>query len=143
VSLAEALPPAVRVFDPALARRAAACAAEAGRPLLLLCPQGSAAFGGPAWFLALVKDAAAGSGASLLAGIETGDDAGLAYEALRLGLDLVVFGGPEPQAARLAAIAEGLGACLLRHSPPAPDLAAEGNPEALCHALLTDCRQRV
>lgn len=132
------LPPAVRVFDPELARRAAACAAAAGRPLLLLCPQGSVAFGGPAWFLALVERAAAESGATLLVGIEAGDDAGLAYEALRLGLAVVVFTGPEAQAARLAAIAEGLGARLLRALPPAPDLALEGDPEAACHVLLTE-----
>jgi len=133
-----ALPPAVRVFDPVLARHAAACAAATGRPLLLLCPQGSAAFGGPAWFLALVKNAAAESSATLLAGIEAGDDAGLAYEALRLGLAAVVFTGPEAQAARLEAIADGLGARLLRDAPTAPDLAAARDPEAACHALLTD-----
>ena len=130
------LPPAVRVFDPALARRAAACAAALGRPLLLLCPQGSAGFGGPAWFRALVEAAASDSGAELLAALDAGDDAGLAYEALRLCLAVVIFTGPEAPATRLAAIAESLGGRLLRSSPRSLDLAAEPDPEAACRAWL-------
>lgn len=130
------LPPAVRVWDPADASRAARCASDLKRPLLLLCPQESAAFGGIAWFRSLVERARQSGGAELLAGVETGQDGALAHEALQAGLDVVVFDGPSALSCRLQAIAQAQGAWLLHEAPKALDLARASRPDEACRRFL-------
>src|SRR5690625_4117441 len=88
------LPRAVRVCDRTDASRAAPSASDLKRPLLLLSPQERAAFGGMAWFRSRGERARQSGGAERLAGVETGQDAALAHEALLAGLDVVVCDGP-------------------------------------------------
>ena len=131
-----ALPPAVCVWSLDLARIAARCAAEVRRPLLLLCRQESAAFGGVPWFKALAARAKQETSADALTGLEAGADGALAHEALQAGLDVVVFTGAGPVGQRLAAIAQDQGAALLLEAPPALILAVEPHPIQACRAWL-------
>ena len=131
-----ALPPAVYVWSLDLARIAARCATEVQRPLLLVCPQESAAFGGAPWFKAMAARAKQETGAEALTGLEAGADGALAHEALQAGLDVVVFTGAGPVRERLAAIAEDQGATLLTEAPPALTLAVEPQPIEACRAWL-------
>lgn len=130
------LPAAVYVWSLDLARTATRCASELQRPLLLLCPQESAAFGGVPWFETLVRQARQETGARALAGLEAGEDGALAHEALRAGLDVVIFTGPNATRQRLAAIAREQGAVLLSEAPAALTLAVEPHPIEACRAWL-------
>lgn len=132
-ALPRQLPPALWVFDPDLARCAGECAAALDREILLLCPQGSAGFGGPRWFWEMTAAAAAVTGASILRGVDAADDAGLAYEALRLDFDVVIFRGGQAQHMRLRDIAAARGAHLLSEPPDALNLAAAPDPARACH----------
>lgn len=131
-----ALPPAVYVWSLEVARTAARCAADLQRPLLLVCPQESAAFGGVPWFQAVTARARQETGAEALTGLEAGADGALAHEALQAGLDVVVFTGAGPVRERLAAIAQDQGAALLFEAPRALILAVEPDPLEACRAWL-------
>ena len=130
------LPPAVRVWNLVDARTAASCACELKRPLLLLCPQESATFGGIAWFKGLLENARADFDVELPSGVEVGDDGALAHEALQARLDVVIFTGPASLTERLKTIAEAQGAVLLERVPEALDLASASQPRDACRLHL-------
>jgi len=130
------LPPAVYVWSLALARSAVECAAAQESSLLLLCPQESAVMGGVPWFKALAERARENIEINMLAGLEAGDDAALAFEAIQAGLDLLIFTGPPDVTTRLAAIAEKQKALLLDRAPQALVLASARDPEQALRSWL-------
>ncbi|MDW8445541.1 MAG: hypothetical protein RML45_15825 [Acetobacteraceae bacterium] len=105
------------------AHAALAAAERLGVAVDLLSGAGAAAYAGAAWWQALTAQARAAhpsvAGRDIL---DCADEAGLAVEALRAGVRTVVFTGGAAQAARLAAIAQALGAEVLRDRPAALDL---------------------
>ncbi|HLW28581.1 MAG TPA: hypothetical protein VKY54_12670 [Kiloniellales bacterium] len=131
-------PPAIYVWSLEQACLATACASEEDCPLLLLCPEESAALGGVPWFKSLVDKTARGKTLDLCLGLEAGCDGALAHEALQLGLDLIVFEGSQALREKLAAIAHTQGALVLAGAPPALSLAGLANPEEACRAWLKD-----
>jgi len=131
-----ALPPAVYVCNVEQARLAARCAARLKSSVLLLCPAESAAFGGVPWFKALTRAASQETGATCLTGLEAGEDAALAHEALQAHLDLLVFEGGSKVRERLTAMARAQGATLVEKAPPALSLVGAPDPEARCLSWL-------
>ena len=123
----------VRVHGADEARAALTAAAALGRPVVLAGPPG----GGALWFLAMVE-AARGEApqAACVALCDCGDRAGEAQGALAAGARHVLFTGPPDVAARLAAIAAGVGAVVLTALPPALDLRGARDPVAACKAWL-------
>jgi hypothetical protein len=100
-----------RVIVYSIPQARAAIEAAAGRPLILMSARDMAGFMGPLWFKALVEEAvAARSDANVTAALDCVDEAGTALGALRCGVKLVRFTGPEEQRARLDDIARELGA---------------------------------
>lgn len=109
------------------ARAALAAAERLGVAVDLLSGPGAAAYAGAAWWGALTATARrehpAVPGRDIL---DCAGEAGLAIAALRAGIRTVVFTGAEAQAERLAALARGLEAELLRARPAALDLGHAG-----------------
>ena len=110
-------PPALIIHGLADLRRAHA----PGLPVTLLSAPGAADYAGPAWWAALLR-AGNHTGPSLL---DCATSPGRALESLALGLPGLVL-RPCPAWARLAALAQAQGACLLAAPPPALDLAQPG-----------------
>jgi hypothetical protein len=103
----------------------AALAAAGARGVLLLSAPGAGGFAGAAWFLALVRAAAARHpSVAHLAALDCADAAGTALAALRHGARIVVLDGASPAFAAVAAAAAEAGATLLPARPPALDLGA-------------------
>ena len=110
-------------------------AAELDRPLVLASD--AAGSGGVAWFLALIAQARdAVPAARCEALLDCADQPGWALEALRLGCPLVRYRGPRKTAAKLADIAEQLGAGLITGPVSGLDLLGEHDPEAACRHWL-------
>jgi hypothetical protein len=97
-----------------------AMAAAGGRPVRLLSAPGAAGYGGAAWFLACCAEA----GGEALAVLDCGADPGRVLQAMRAGLQAVVFTGTPAMADTLEGIARQAGCTLLRARPPALDMAA-------------------
>jgi hypothetical protein len=116
------MPPAVTVHG--LPGAAAALAAAGPGGVLLLSAPGAGGFAGAAWFLAMVRAAAARHpGVPHQAALDCADAAGTALSALRDGARIIVLDGACPAFEAVAAAAEDAGACLLPSRPPALDLA--------------------
>lgn len=114
-------PPAATVHGLVEAEAALAAAGPGG--VLLLSAPGAAGFAGPAWFLAMVAEAAARHpGVPHRAALDCGDAAGTALAALRAGARLLVLDGACPAFAAVAAAAREAGAAILPERPPALDL---------------------
>jgi hypothetical protein len=116
--------PAVVVHDAAGARAALALAAPRG--VLLLSAPGAAGSLGAAWFLALVRRAAADAAPGApphWAALDCADDPGPALAALRAGARLLVLDPACPAFAAVAAAAAEAGATVWPARPaPALDL---------------------
>lgn len=113
--------PAVTVHGLAQAEAALAAAGSSG--VLLLSAPGAAGFAGPAWFLALVDEAARRvPGARWAAALDCADAAGTALAAIRAGTRLLVLDGESPAFPAVAAAAAEAGSVLLPERPPALDL---------------------
>lgn len=120
--------------DRAQAQAAILAARQVGRPLALITARAAGAVGGPALYLEMVRQAGGGAETELI--VDCGDNAAVAVEALGLGAAAVVLRGTRAVQARVGAIAEGLGARLLRRRPVAHDLPSAADPAAFCRALL-------
>ena len=119
------------------ARAALAAARDIGVPVTLATAPAASAYLGPAWLpevAALAGEAVPDVDCRLL--LDCGDRAGDVMAALRTGLPCVRFDGPEAVAQKLAAIAEALGAALVRDMPPLLDLRSCDDPEAACRTWL-------
>ena len=113
--------PAVVVH--ALAQAEAALAAAGPVGVMLLSAPGAGSFAGPAWFQALVAEAARRRpGVAFAAALDCADAPGAALAALRAGVRIVVLDGACPAFPAVAAAAAELGATLLDTRPPALDL---------------------
>lgn len=103
----------------------AALAAAGAHGVLLLSAPGAGGFAGAAWFLAMVRAAAARHpGIRHQAAIDCADAAGTALAAVRHGARTVVLDGACPAFAAVAAAAAEAGAVLLPARPPALDMGA-------------------
>jgi len=122
------------------AKAAAAAAAHAGTPVLLLSAYGAAGSVGPAWFAAVIDTAkAAYPEASLEGLLDCAGTPGYALAALRQGLKRIRYDGPAFDA--IADIAAQGAATVWRERPPALDLGAvadDDGPEAMA-ALIASC----
>ena len=120
------------------ARAALAAAAALGTPARLASAPGAGAYGGPAWFKALIEAASAAyPGVGLTAIIDCGEEAGTALAALRLGLKHIRFSGPEAARTKLAELARAQGAALEEGEPDTVlDLSDVRDPDASCRAFL-------
>ena len=120
------------------ARAAVAAAAALGVPLTLMSAPGAAGYAGPLWFKALVAEATRDCpDLGVSAVLDCGDEPGTVLAALRAGIKQVRFAGPEAARARLAAIAQELGATIESgEARPALDLLDAGDPARLCIAYL-------
>ena len=123
------------------ARAALAAAAEAGVALTLQSAPGAAAYAGPGYLKAIADRAAAEhAGVDVAAVIDCGADAGIAMAALRIGWRTVGFSGPAKVRAKLADIAEQMGARLVAdeaESPEALDLLDVADAAEACREYLS------
>lgn len=123
----------VHSLDQAIAALRAAAALE--RPLVLASD--AAGSGGVTWFLALIAQARdAVPAARCEALLDCADQPGWALEALRLGCPLVRYRGPRKTAAKLADIAEQMGARLITGPVDGLGLLGEPDPGAVCRRWL-------
>jgi hypothetical protein len=121
------------------ARAALAAAAAAGRrPVALWSAPGAAGFMGAPMFREIVN-AASGEfpDVDAVGVLDCGGDAGYALAALRHGIEALKVDLPPPTAAKIAAIAEGMGASIVGERPLALDLADCPEPVAACRAWLS------
>ena len=110
--------PAFVVHELSEAIAALRAAAALDTPVTLVSPPAAGVVQGALWFQTLVGRAAAEvPRARFQATIDCGDHAGRALESLSLGLEWVVFLGPEEVAKKIAAIAEAQGARLTGERP--------------------------
>lgn len=117
------MPPAVVVHG--LGQAEAALAAAPAQGALLLSAPGAGGFAGAAWFLAMVRAAAARHpGVPHQAALDCADAAGTALAALRDGARIIVLDGACPAFPAVAAAAAEAGATLLPARPAALDLGA-------------------
>lgn len=119
------------------ARAALAAATRLNRPVTLYSAIGAAAYGGGAWFAALVA-AARGDfpQAQCDAVLDCGDHAGLALAALRQGCRRLVLRGSPATRDKIAAIAAAQNARLDEGGMDALDLRHCSDPEAAVMAWL-------
>ena len=97
----------------------------AGRPLLLVSAPGAALNAGPAWFKAVLDQAAAAHpGAPFQAALVCAAAPGATLAALRAGFKLVIFDLGHPAAASVLGAAAEAGAEVLGTRPAALDLGA-------------------
>lgn len=114
-------PPAVTVHGLAGAR--AALAAAGPRGVLLLSAPGAGGFAGPAWFLGVVRAAAAAHpGVAPYAALDCADAPGTALAALRAGVRMVLLDGACPGFAAVSAAAAEVGAQVLPGRPASLDI---------------------
>ena len=107
----------------ALPQAEAALAAAGPRGVLLLSAPGAAGFAGPAWFLALVAQAARSHpGVPFDAALDCADAPGTALAAIRAGARLIVLDGACPGFAAVAGAAAEAGASILAGRPASLDL---------------------
>jgi hypothetical protein len=124
-------PRAVIIHSLAQARAALAAAERLDRPIILYSAEGAAAYGGAAWFRAVIAAAqAAHPRARCEAVLDCGDSAGLALAALREGCRAIVIRGAPALRRKLAAIAATTAARLDAGAGDALDLRHSMDPEA-------------
>lgn len=132
-------PRAVIIHSLEQAQGALAVAERLDRPIALYSAEGAAAYGGAAWFLAVVAAAqAAHPHAQCEAVLDCGADAGLALAALREGCRAIVIRGAPGLRRKLATIAAMSTARLDAGAKDALDLRHSKNPEAAVMAWLSD-----
>lgn len=125
------------IHDRAHAEAALAAAAETGRAVVLVSPPGAAAYMGAAYFRELVAGAArAAPEAEYAAVLDCGNDAALALNALRHGLDRVALNTPSEVMEKVADIARQMGAELIPSPVSAYDLEGTEDPRSACRKLL-------
>ena len=130
-------PKAIVVHSLQQARAALAAAASLGKPLTLLSGAGAASYAGPGWFLEVVRQARlAQSDVAVSAVLDCADQPGRALAALRLGMKRLRLGGNRRARARVAAIAQAMGAELDETRYDMLDLAGAGDPSAAARAFL-------
>lgn len=123
------------------ARAALRAAAATGRPVALWSAPGAAGFMGAPMFREIVKAASAEFPDVDAVGIlDCGGGAGYALAALRHGIQALKVDLPPPTAAKIAAIAEGVGASVVGERPVALDLADCPEPVAACRAWMSAAR---
>ncbi len=129
------LAPVILIHSLDQAVAALRAAAALGCPLVLASE--AAAFGGVAWFQALIDQARDAVPAAHSKGLlDCADQPGLALEALRQGCPLVRFQGRRKTAIKLADIAEQSGSRLITGPIDSLDLLGEADPEAACRRWL-------
>ena len=112
----------VTVISPAQAAAALSAAAATGHPVTLLSAADAAASVGPAWFAAMIDDAAATyPDVRITALLDCGDAPGHALAALRLGFRSICFHGAALD--RVRDIARQYGAHVMTARPDTLDLA--------------------
>jgi hypothetical protein len=117
-----ALPPAIVFHGLAQAEAALVAAGKLGLAVTLISAPSAAGYAGPGWFRSVVEQArAAHPGAEVTAVLDCGEFPGLALAALRDGVAVIRFSGDT--AAKIADIAEQLGARVISTRPEALDLA--------------------
>ena len=118
---------------------AAASAADAlGRPVRIVSAPGAAGYAGPAWFAEVVAATRrAHPGAEIEAVLDCADRPGDVLAAFRRGVGVVRFDGPAVMRRKLAAIAAAQGGRLDRSRGGELDLEGVADPQAACHALLS------
>jgi hypothetical protein len=132
-----ASPPAIVVHGLPQALAALQAAADLDMEITLMSAPGAAAYGGPAWFMALAREAmAAVPNARASAVLDCGDKPGFVLAALRCGFASVRFSGPVDMASQLAAIAGQSGARILTGPVEALDLEGCGDVTAACRDWL-------
>ncbi|HUT48662.1 MAG TPA: hypothetical protein VM325_04940 [Alphaproteobacteria bacterium] len=130
--------PVIAVHTQAQAEAALAAAARAGRPLVLTSPPDAAAYIGAGMFRAMVAAARRSHPqARSLAVLDCGARAGDAMGALREGIEVVCFRGDPEVAARLADMAEQVGARVVTELIVTLDLAGLAEPEHAVFACLS------
>ncbi len=133
------VPKAIVVHSPAQAQAALAAAASLGAPVVLLSGPGAASYAGPAWFLEIVRQARlAHPDVPVTAILDCADQPGRALAALRIGVKHLRLAGNPRARARVAAIAEAMGAMLDVTRYDALDLAGVGDAQADVTAFLRD-----
>jgi hypothetical protein len=127
------------------AEGALAAAAELDRPVTLLTAPGAAAYGGPGYYLAMVRAAQARQPkAAVRAILDCGDDGALAQMAMSLGWRRLVLRGRAVVRAKVRQIAKAHGGEVLARPPRAWDPGADQiDIAAQCRVLLArDARRR-
>jgi fructose/tagatose bisphosphate aldolase len=124
------------------ARAALAAAASLKRAVVLASAAGAGAYAGPSWFQSLVALAQESyPEAQMESVLDCGDASGVALAALRLGVKRVGFSGSAEAPAKLAEIAQALGAAIDDGGDEdALDLRDGKNAEAECRAFLAGGR---
>ncbi len=108
---------------------AARAAQQCGRPIALLSARDAAAAAGPGWFAEVVAAAHdAAPGADLQPVLDCGDRAGDAMAAIRAGVTVLRFDGPDETARKL----EQMGAVLTDEPSAVLDLLDVADAEAAC-----------
>jgi hypothetical protein len=130
--------PAIVVHTLDHAKSALAAAERTKSPILLLSPEGFAAYGGALLFHTMVEQAQiAYPAARCTAMLDCGDAPGHALGALRTGFKAVRLGGRAAARTRVGAIAAKLKATVVAKRPPALDLLDSVSPEEDCMKFLT------
>ncbi len=125
------------VHSSAQARAAVAAAAALGVEVTLVSALGAGAYAGPAWFAAVVSEAAAAFPGTKVTGIiDCAEEPGTVLAAVRAGCRHAIFAGREDVRVRLAEIAAATGAVIESPGAPALDLLDARDPDAACRAYL-------
>ena len=110
----------ITVYGPVHADAAARIACEMGTPLFLLSAAGAAAYMGPAWFLALIRQTQERfPEADIRGALDCEAYAGYALAALRQGVKIIIYNGPAFDA--IADIASQIDAFVLKARPESLD----------------------
>ncbi len=110
----------ITVYGPVHADVAAHIAREMGTPLFLLSAAGAAAYMGPAWFLALIRQTQERfPEADIQGALDCEAYAGYALAALRQGVKTIIYNGPAFDA--IADIASQIDAFVLKARPESLD----------------------
>ncbi len=110
----------ITVYGPVHADAAARIAREMGAPLFLLSAAGAAAYMGPAWFLALIRQTQERfPEADIRGALDCEAYAGYALAALRQGVKTIIYNGPAFDA--IADIASQIDAFVLKARPESLD----------------------
>ena len=120
------------------AEAALAAAADLGIGVTLRTAPGAAAYAGSGYLKAVAEQAAARHPeAPATWVIDCGADAGIAMAALRAGWRAIGFTGRADVRAKLADMAEQMGACLADETPEALDLLDVADAGAACREYLS------
>jgi hypothetical protein len=105
----------------------------------LVSERGAAGFAGPGWWHALLQSLRRDfPDVSWRAVLDCGESAGSTMAALRMGVPMISFAGPDNIASKLAAMAAAQGAALLRERPLGLDLRGLRDPCAACRVWLRE-----